>query len=459
MSTIVCLKDGESLVLATDSRIMGPDFSAPVSDSEQKIYEFAPGTFIATAGWLMPCHFQVDTARRLARELNTTDLQVLSDALERESLHYLDKFIDLLASASNLPRVDEALSGAKILHVCLVAGRLSSGELGYSVRTFRVSGHRVTVFREDYSGNQRQIFCSSGDFVHDLVHDPTIFTDNPTKVVQGFLSKLRIASRFIGGPDQIVRLDNHGVHWVSAPPAPTYGVAAGLTAQTALFNGTATFAYATTGPYVQIGSAGAVLGDDYTSPTTTVTINSTGFTAAHGSSSVQITASGVGIYGPSGSLTASSGGIVISNGTSSVTVTSSAVTIINGSLTSPTITGGTLTISNGTVTVNIDGSNYVKVSDSSLLSNSQITSSAVGVAYNDGSAAAQLQVTGGHGGTGYGSLALSAGTTPIGAATAIVVLPATVTGAGSGGSCTLPANPTGFEVHKIGGVYRYVPFY
>lgn len=50
MSTMVCLKDGDTLILGTDSRFVEADLSGVVSDAEQKIFEIWPNTFIATSG-------------------------------------------------------------------------------------------------------------------------------------------------------------------------------------------------------------------------------------------------------------------------------------------------------------------------------------------------------------------------------------------------------------------------
>lgn len=147
-----------------------------------------------------------------------------------------------------------------------------------------------------------------------------------------------------------------------------------LLAGTAFFAGTATFAYTATGPYVQVGSSGAVFADNYSSPTSTVTINSTGFTAAKGSNSVSVQAGGVYISGPSGTLNMTSGGIALTNGSSSVSIVPSAVTIANGSLSSPTISGGSisgtsLSITTGSGTVNINsGSTGVTVAYGSSVS-------------------------------------------------------------------------------------------
>jgi hypothetical protein len=235
-----------------------------------------------------------------------------------------------------------------------------------------------------------------------------------------------------------------------------------LIAGDALFAGTATFAYTSTGAYVQVGSAGAVFGDRRGSPTTTVTVNSTGFAVSRVGTSynVQVTASGVlvngpssllqvdstgvTITGPSGTFKADSSGVKISNGSSSVTVSPSSVAIANGSFSAVS----------GSITVNIDSGNYVKVSDSTNLYYSQMTALAHIVSYASGNGYAQLDVAGGTS-LGYGELTLYGNS----AGNLVKVTPKTVSVAGAGGSATLPANPRGFLTVNINGADRYIPFY
>ena len=178
----------------------------------------------------------------------------------------------------------------------------------------------------------------------------------------------------------------------------------------AYFGGNAVFAYGATAPFVEFGSAGIIIGDDYSAPVNTVALSASGASIATYNSSyagyssgtsysvgnivssnsfnyislvnsnlgntpassptkwalincVSISASGVGIYGPNGSVTATSGGVLITNGqgpyvemtTTEVTIdgggntlvaTSSAVTITAGS-NSLTATGSAVTITAG----------------------------------------------------------------------------------------------------------------
>jgi hypothetical protein len=115
-----------------------------------------------------------------------------------------------------------------------------------------------------------------------------------------------------------------------------------LVAGDALFAGQATFAY-NGGGKVTINSIGITLANSNISPTSTVTISSGGITVARGSNNVQIDSNGVAINGPNGSVVANATG----------------VTITNGRLTSPVIT-----ILSGNVTINLDGTNFLMVTNS-----------------------------------------------------------------------------------------------
>ena len=103
-----------------------------------------------------------------------------------------------------------------------------------------------------------------------------------------------------------------------------------LIAGTALFTGTATFAYSGKGE-LQIGSAGITIVDSYASPQNTLAVSSTGITVSGGSYSVAVSSVEVLLTGASGNMQFNSSGIVISNGTSQATLTASYVNIASGS--------------------------------------------------------------------------------------------------------------------------------
>ena len=98
MSIIVALKDGDEMYLGTDSRFMNPEETAPVSDSVQKIHSVGPGAFIATSGYQHACSFQAARAPELARALCITDIEVIGEALARESLPTLRELVAFLSA-------------------------------------------------------------------------------------------------------------------------------------------------------------------------------------------------------------------------------------------------------------------------------------------------------------------------------------------------------------------------
>jgi len=182
-----------------------------------------------------------------------------------------------------------------------------------------------------------------------------------------------------------------------------------LAAGTCLVTGTATFAYTATGSYVQIGGAGAVFGDNFTSPQNTVTIDSTGITIQKvGAGAVGITNAGVEIDTVAGNQThpfvtiAGGSGMIVSLGLGSnvfAQINGVSMGIYYGSIGSPTLWGQI----------------YVGNTGASL-----------GLTNNSG-----------------GSLTLN----PFFYPTA------------SSGSAILPAAPAGFYEILVGGVAKRVPYY
>src|SRR5437868_6840073 len=126
MSTIVVLKDANTLVLGTDSRFMEADFSGVSSDAEQKIFEIAPDTYIATSGWRITCDFQVSRAREIAKSLGTSDIRKIAEALERDTLALMQSLVGQLPSAEkHLSRENYSriASGEQMWHGCVLAGK------------------------------------------------------------------------------------------------------------------------------------------------------------------------------------------------------------------------------------------------------------------------------------------------------------------------------------------------
>src|ERR1035441_7494671 len=134
MSIITVLKEADTLIFSTDSRMMAHDNSGIVSDAERKIFEIAPGTFIATSGRKVASQLQVARARILAFELSTTDIQAIGAALARESLPWMLKLgARLRVEPDEVTR--HAVSGDTMLHGCTLVGR-AAGKLGYVTHSY-----------------------------------------------------------------------------------------------------------------------------------------------------------------------------------------------------------------------------------------------------------------------------------------------------------------------------------
>lgn len=284
MSAIVCLKQNDELILATDSRIMEPDFSAVASDHEEKVFEVAPGVFIAGAGWKPTCDFEVKKSRELA--IHITDVRRLAEAMEVETVPQLERLVERLrAECAGVTQVAGVLRGDLLLHVTAIAGRNASGKLGFTVRRYRVIAARVVAEAEEYFGMERRVFVNCAEVVtHIAMTSPEfiqrVLSGPPASVVPEFLARLRQACNLIGGDDQVVSIDRTGVRWISphasnkASACATKGrpgsaaipvsrtrrsPALTLRSQTATFSSSVTLQVGSSGPYMQLTSTSLLL--------------------------------------------------------------------------------------------------------------------------------------------------------------------------------------------------------
>jgi hypothetical protein len=224
MSTIVCLKEKNTVVLGTDSRFMKHDFSGVASDAEQKIFGIAPETFIAPSGRKMACDFQHAKARELAEDMGTADIETIGAALKRESLPVLRRLIKALRSIPE-ERARQAISGESLLHGCVLVGRNAAGQLGFVAHLYRVQGGKVACEVDAHFEDNRKIFFTSGvppenvmGLVGRLKEDLKIWTDRPVSAVQRILAEIKRSTVESGGLDQVVCLDRRGARWISRPP-------------------------------------------------------------------------------------------------------------------------------------------------------------------------------------------------------------------------------------------------
>src|ERR1035438_5227270 len=217
MSTMICLKEGNTLVLGTDSRFMKQDYSGIASDEEQKVCEVAPETFLATSGRKMVCDWQTARAGELAEKLGTTDIQIIGEALWQESVPCLMRLVERLRLEPD-ETTKQHVSGESLLHGCTLVGRTAGGKLGFVHSTFRAAaGGIIECTVEAYFEAPRKIMATSGGPAHLFVATAHQFQQNmanwidpPEQAVARFLAEMRRSTPTVGGPDQIVLLDNSG---------------------------------------------------------------------------------------------------------------------------------------------------------------------------------------------------------------------------------------------------------
>ena len=267
MSIITVFKDANSLIFGTDSRMMKHDYSGVDTDTEQKIFEIAPETYIACSGRKFASEFQVARARELAIELGT-DIQAIGAALERDSFSILSVLLERLRQ-ENDETTRQAVSGQIMLHGCTLVG-WSGGKLGFVVHNYFVQADgTIKCISESYFAGARKVACVSGtpsnllaQIASQFVCDMATWTDPMQEVFMRFMETVKESTPTIGGPWQVVRLDSAGSHWISEAPA-----AADLT------GGTCSATVQFTAPIIKVTSGALVvdLAGSIPSPVGTIT--------------------------------------------------------------------------------------------------------------------------------------------------------------------------------------------
>ena len=227
VSIIVALKDGDEMYLGTDSRFMNPEETAPVSDSVQKIHSVGPGAFIATSGYQHACSFQAARAPELARALCITDIEVIGEALARESLPTLRELVAFLSAivqrgpAGGYKHMSAILSGEQLLHTCILAGRNSRMEVGYLGIAFQIEKGQLTYQKLPYFGRPRNVCYSTVNvpLLQSLCRQPMVYTQPLLVAIRFLLRGAKAGGALAGGPDQIAIVDGEGARWVDRLPA------------------------------------------------------------------------------------------------------------------------------------------------------------------------------------------------------------------------------------------------
>ena len=220
MSIVTCWKQSGTLILSTDSRSTNLDGGA-VSDTETKIFEVGPGTFIAHVGTTCASEFQTERARKSAA--GTTDIQAIAREIGRVSVPFLDMLLERLrAKHDEVSR--KKVSGEELLQGYTLVGR-SAGKLGYVTQTYWAQPDgTVKYFTDPYFDSPRKVAVHAGTPIEllkkisvELCNDPATWRDPMDEVALRFLETAKRVTPCIGGDWQVVKLNSAGTHWVSLP--------------------------------------------------------------------------------------------------------------------------------------------------------------------------------------------------------------------------------------------------
>ena len=363
MSALIAVKLHGEVVLATDSRMMAPKFDHPVTDSRKKVFEIGPGAFFASSGWAYACEWQAAEAEALARDLGTSDIRVLAGALDAISSRRLEELAGALnAIRSFHPDVEAAVSGNTPFHGYALAG-MSEGVPGYVVHEFWVVDGRVACRSTEAfnlpKGHDFAAYVARGHLVDGMMRDAKTWKHGAVRGVEKVIGELARLHVQVGGPVQLVRIDNDGPRWVHECPAQPDASATNLLnsatiASGVVYSGAIYASQVTSGTFVGFAFTGCT----YTmvSGAVTITINGTNFIKLSNSGNwySQLTDQEVSFQGSSQGTTVGSGGMeCTATGTPAVIYGINGVNIGLGTTVSYAKSGGgsgTLTFTGGILT-------------------------------------------------------------------------------------------------------------
>ena len=220
MSTMVCLKEDGTVILATDSRACVDRGKCFMSDAEPKILELLPGLFYAYCGYTS----LADTHRAVAATLTaqTGDLRKFADELDAASRPQVERLVDYLVTG----RFQEQVSGTVPFHAYVLCG-VSEGRPDFLTREFWIKNGQIIRQDAYYFDEASAGYISPGQLVADVVTIPETWAGGLIPAAERLLDHLRQASPFVGGPTQMIALDRSGARWVhqlEAPVSVEYGI-------------------------------------------------------------------------------------------------------------------------------------------------------------------------------------------------------------------------------------------
>jgi hypothetical protein len=221
LSTLIALKLNDAAVLATDGRITDVTGKRVISDVYPKITEIAPGTFYGWTGHANLAMPQASIAAELAANSAITDIRAFADALDARCRPLMEQLISTITEVRHVrPTYEDQLTGVLPFHAYVLAG-VSEGCPGFLAREFRLVNGEIT-HEENYSfrlpaGNNFSAFAMPGDPLTGLINDPNTWAGGVVAAAERLVNHLREIQSLVGGPTQLVRIDQSGARWIHKP--------------------------------------------------------------------------------------------------------------------------------------------------------------------------------------------------------------------------------------------------
>lgn len=217
MSLLITGKLGNRVILATDSRIVDNAGGQIQTDAEIKIHEIVPGVFLGTGGIQDVCNWQAAKAPEVAAALGTSDIRMISDALDEALLPRLAQLLQDLWAAGAVDR----LRGDKPLHGYSLVG-LSDGVPGFQNRIFWSKNGQIQSRRVmSTPGDDLQVWGTTCNLIQGGIGNPLLWADGLTVGVERVYAEVVRRYPRAGGPMQAVEIESGGSRWLHRLPEPS----------------------------------------------------------------------------------------------------------------------------------------------------------------------------------------------------------------------------------------------
>jgi hypothetical protein len=218
VSTTIAANDGNSVVLATDSRVM---FPAGPTDDNRKLFEIAPGVFYAANGWTDLAAQHTDVAARVARTADLSNPERFADELDHASHSAMERKAADIIEYRSLPYREAEAAGTKPFYGYALAF-VSNGRPGYIVRQFTIKNSQVVIDNEcccfHLPPRSLSCFAAGAYTLEQLQKDPLTWKFGPVLGAEILIEGLKATSPFVGGPIQMVQISRAGSQWIHELP-------------------------------------------------------------------------------------------------------------------------------------------------------------------------------------------------------------------------------------------------